>query len=306
MNESLTFEQQVQRWIASKKPYVKRSTFSVYSVHLQSRLVPAFGPMTAVTEADVQAFVDRQLGDGMSIKTVKDMLMILKMVLRFAAKQGGWENRPMEIHYPPVKTRAALPTLCLRDHKRLMTYLQEHTSNYNMGIFLCLGTGMRIGELCALKWEDLDLKAGYVRVSKTIQRIYSPFGRHSELVVDAPKSANSFREIPLSHQMILAFRPLKREARGSWYLLTGSPKPAEPRVFRNYFYRLCKELGLPRIPFHGLRHTFATRCIESKCDYKTVSALLGHANISTTLNLYVHPDLAQKKKVVEQMSRRLL
>ena len=305
MNKPLTFADTVQLWIDAKRPYVKVSTMSIYSTHLQSRLVPAFGPLTALSEADVQDFVNRQLEEGLNPKTVRDMIMILKMVLRYAVKEAGWEYRLIEVHYPPAKGRQELPTFTLREHKKLMTYLQEHPCYYNMGIGLCLCTGMRIGEICALRWGDVDLKAGCVRVCKTIQRIYHPASHQSSLVEDAPKTANSYREIPLSHQVVLALRPVKKEAKPGWYLLTNSPKPPEPRVFRNYFYRLCKNLGLPRIPFHGLRHTFATRCIESKCDYKTVSALLGHASINTTLNFYVHPDLSLKKKAVEQMTRRL-
>ena len=305
MNQPLSFAEVVRLWTAAKQPYVKVSTLSIYETHLQSHLLPAFGPMTAVSEADVQDFVNRKLEEGLNPKTVRDVVMILKMVLRFAAKVGGWDIRPMEIHFPPKKAPAGLPTLSLREHKKLITYLQDHPSHYNIGITISLCTGMRIGEICALKWEDVDLKAGAVRVSRTLQRIYIPSDKHSQLVEDIPKTAHSFREIPLSRESVLALRPFKREARPSWYLISNSPVPPEPRIFRSYFYGLCKELGLPRIPFHGLRHTFATRCIESKCDYKTVSALLGHASINTTLNFYVHPDLSLKKKCVEQMARRL-
>lgn len=305
MNYSLTFAEVVQRWIAAKQPYVKVSTMSVYCIHLQVHLVPAFGPRTELSENDVQDFVNRQIDEGLNPKTVRDIIMILKMVLRFAAKAGGWDNRPMEIHFPPKKTRAGLPTLSLREHKRLITYLQENPSYYNIGITISLCTGMRIGEICALKWEDVDLKSGSVRVSRTIQRIYLPSDKRSQLVEDAPKTANAFREIPLSRQSVMILRPFKRKAKASWYVVSNSQVPVEPRVFRCYFYGLCKKLGLPRIPFHGLRHTFATRCIESKCDYKTVSALLGHASINTTLNFYVHPDLSLKKRCVEQMTRRL-
>lgn len=305
MNKPLTFADIVELWMEAKRPYVKVSTMSIYAIHIRSHLIPAFGPRTVVSEADVQNFVNRQLEDGMNQKTVRDIIMILKMVLRFAAKGYGWDNRIMEIHFPPAKVKPQLPTFTLREHKKLITYLEENPSNYNIGITLCLCTGMRIGEICALKWGDVDLKAGCVRVCKTIQRVYLPSKHYSELIEDAPKTINSFREIPLSRQVVLNLRPFKRETKASWYVLTRSPKPPEPRIFRNHFYRLCKKLGLPHIPFHGLRHTFATRCIESKCDYKTVSALLGHASINTTLNFYVHPDLSLKKKAVEQMTRRL-
>ena len=100
-------------------------------------------------------------------------------------------------------------------------------------------------------------------------------------------------------------KPFKKVVNGSFYVLTNSSHPTEPRTYRNYYKRLMKQLDMPKLKFHGLRHSFATRCIESKCDYKTVSVLLGHSNISTTLNLYVHPNMEQKKKCVEQMIKML-
>lgn len=305
MNKPLEFAEVVRQWTAAKQPYVKASTMSIYSTHLHTHLVPAFGSYTSLSETEAQEFVNRCLEEGLNPKTVRDIVMILKMVLRFAVKACSWENRPIDIHYPPQKVKTALPTFTLREHKKLIGYLETHPSNYNIGISLCLCTGMRIGEICALKWGDVDLNAGTVRVHKTLQRVYLPADHHSRLMEDVPKTSNSYREIPLSRQEVMILRPLKREAKASWYLVTNSPKAPEPRCVRDYFYRLCKQLGLPKIPFHGLRHTFATRCIESKCDYKTVSALLGHASISTTLNFYVHPDHSLKKKCVEQMFRRL-
>jgi len=167
-----------------------------------------------------------------------------------------------------------------------------------------LQTGLRIGEICALTWADLDLKAGLLRVNKTLQRVY--LGPNcTKVVLDSPKTAHSYREIPLSAQLIVQLRPLKRRAQLGHYVLTNSAKPAEPGTFRAYFKRLIHSLELPPIRFHGLRHSFATRCIECGCDYKTVSALLGHANISTTLNLYVHPNIDHKKRCVNKASSRL-
>ena len=141
-------------------------------------------------------------------------------------------------------------------------------------------------------------------MNKTLQRIY--LGAHrSEVIVDTPKTASSCRDIPISATLVAQLRPLKKAARPRHYVLTNDEKPTEPGPYRVYFKRLMRELGLPPIRFHGLRHSFATRCIECNCDYKTVSALLGHASINTTLNLYVHPGLAQKKKCVNRAARGL-
>jgi integrase len=100
-------------------------------------------------------------------------------------------------------------------------------------------------------------------------------------------------------------KPIKKIVNGSYYVLTNESKPTEPRTYRNYYDKLIKQLDVPKLKFHGLRHSFATRCIESKCDYKTVSVLLGHSNINTTLNLYVHPNFEQKKKCIDNMIKAL-
>ena len=168
---------------------------------------------------------------------------------------------------------------------------------------ICLSSGIRIGEICALRWADIDLECGVIRVSKTIQRIY--IDGHTELIEDAPKTVNSNREIPLTRELAAYIRPIRKIVRADFYLLSISPTPVEPRTYRDYFRRLTDSLGLPPIRFHGLRHSFATRCIESKCDYKTVSAILGHSNISTTLNLYVHPGLEQKRRCIDAVARLL-
>lgn len=304
MKNNLTFKEVAILWEEDKRAYVKRSTLSIYSLHLRTHLIPAFGPLTEVSESEVQSFVNVQLQEGMKPKTVKDILVVLQMVLRFAAKNCHWNYRPMDIHYPTPRVSPFLQVLTLGQQKKLLQYINLNFNYYNLGISICLQTGLRIGEICALTWADLDLKAGLLRVNKTLQRVY--LGPNcTKVVLDSPKTAHSYREIPLSAQLIVQLRPLKRRAQLGHYVLTNSAKPAEPGTFRAYFKRLIHSLELPPIHFHGLRHSFATRCIECGCDYKTVSALLGHANINTTLNLYVHPDLSLKKRCVNKASRKL-
>ena len=142
---------------------------------------------------------------------------------------------------------------------------------------------------------------------KDIQRVYvlDEDKRYTELLIDTPKTKNSVRDIPMTQDLLRILKPLKKIVNDEFFVLTNDSKPTEPRTYRNYYKRLMKRLGIPELKFHGLRHSFATRCIEGKCDYKTVSVILGHSNISTTLNLYVHPNLEQKKKCINQMNRSL-
>ena len=148
---------------------------------------------------------------------------------------------------------------------------------------------------------------GVIHIRKTLQRIYirENGASHTELILDVPKSANSIRDIPMTKDLYGVLKPLKRIVNDSYFVLTNDVNPTEPRTYRNYYKKLISELEIPPIKFHGLRHSFATRCIESNCDYKTVSVILGHSNISTTLNLYVHPNLEQKKKCIDKMIKNL-
>ncbi len=302
-----TFEEIVVLWQADKKQYVKRSTYSAYSLLVNNHLIPAFEGVYDVTEDMVQSFVFTKLEQGLSQKSIRDILIVLKMILRFGVKQGYLEHHEIDVKFPTERERQEVEVLSRSNQKKIMEYVQSHFTFMNLGIYICLCAGLRIGEVCALVWDDIDLDNGVINVSKTIQRIYVIEGgeKHTEVIIDTPKSKNSIREIPIPRDLLKMIKPFKKVVNGRFYVLTNSSQPTEPRTYRNYYKRLMTQLDMPKLKFHGLRHSFATRCIESKCDYKTVSVLLGHSNISTTLNLYVHPNMEQKKKCVEQMFKML-
>ena len=301
------FSKIVALWKEDKKQYVKRSTFAAYTLLIENHILPSFGEMALVEEQVVQTFVFRKLNEGLSHKTIKDILIVLKMILRFGAKNQMTEYRQIDIKFPTERDKHSIDILNRSHQKQIMEYIRLHFTFKNLGIYICLSAGMRIGEICALTWDDLDVENGIIHVRKTIQRIYviEEHRKYTEVILDTPKTKNSIREIPMTKNLLKMIRPIKKIVNGNFYVLTNEPKPTEPRTYRNYYKQFMQSLGLPLIKFHGLRHSFATRCIESKCDYKTVSVLLGHSNISTTLNLYVHPNLEQKKRCMEQMSRLL-
>lgn len=301
------FSKIVALWKEDKKQYVKRSTFAAYTLLIENHILPSFGEMALVEEQDVQTFVFRKLNEGLSHKTIKDILIVLKMILRFGVKNQMTEYRQIDIKFPTERDKHSIDILNRSHQKQIMEYIRLHFTFKNLGIYICLSAGMRIGEICALTWDDLDVENGIIHVRKTIQRIYviEEHRKYTEVILDTPKTKNSIREIPMTKNLLKMIRPIKKIVNGNFYVLTNEPKPTEPRTYRNYYKQFMQSLGLPLMKFHGLRHSFATRCIESKCDYKTVSVLLGHSNISTTLNLYVHPNLEQKKRCMEQMSRLL-
>lgn len=287
----------VALWKEDKRQYVKRSTFSAYTLLIENHILPSFGDKTLIEEQDVQTFVFRELDKELSHKTIKDILIVLKMILRFGVKNKLIEYRQIDIKFPTERDKHSIDILSRSHHRQIMEHIQSHFTFKNLGIYICLNAGMRIGEICALTWKDLDIENGIIHVQKTIQRIYivEDDRKHTEIILDTPKTKNSIREIPMTRDLLKMIRPLKKVVNDRFYVLTNEATPTEPRTYRNYYKQFMQALGLPAMKFHGLRHSFATRCIESKCDYKTVSVLLGHSNISTTLNLYVHPNLEQKK-----------
>ncbi len=301
------FKSIVELWKIDKQPYVKRSTFAAYSLLISNHLLPAFAHYTDITEEDVQEFVFVKLKNGLSQKSIKDILIVLKMIIRYGVKHNLIEHRQIDIRFPTERERQEVEVLTKVNQRKIMDFVKENFTFQNLGIYICLSSGLRIGEVCALTWNDIDTELGLISITKTIQRIYlfDDAEKRTEIIIDTPKSKNSIREIPMTKELIKIIKPLKKVVNGSFYVLTNSSTPTEPRTYRNYYKRLMKQLGIPLLKFHGLRHSFATRCIESKCDYKTVSVLLGHSNISTTLNLYVHPNMEQKKRCVEQMYKAL-
>lgn len=307
MVKEKTINQITEEWKEEKKKYVKKSTYAAYQLLIQNHIKPYFGNLYEVNEEKVQQFVFDKLDAGLSEKTIRDIIIVLKMILKFGIKNGYLEYIQIDAKFPSKQEKKDLDVLSKADQKKFMEHLRNNFTFKNLGIFICLSTGMRIGEICGLRWCDVDTVEGVIKVRHTLQRIYIIEGktRHTELLLDTPKTANSVRDIPMSSELLKMLKSLNKVVNENYYVIANDIKPIEPRTYRNYYKKLCKQLDIPELKFHGLRHSFATRCIESKADYKTVSVLLGHSNISTTLNLYVHPNKEQKKKTIDKMLRSL-
>lgn len=307
MVKEKTINQITEEWKEEKKKYVKKSTYAAYQLLIQNHIKPYFGDLYEVNEEKVQQFVFDKLDAGLSEKTIRDIIIVLKMILKFGIKNGYLEYVQIDAKFPSKQEKKDPDVLSKADQKKFMEHLRNNFTFKNLGIFICLSTGMRIGEICGLRWCDVDTVEGVIKVRHTLQRIYIIEGetRHTELLLDTPKTANSVRDIPMSSELLKMLKSLNKVVNENYYVISNDIKPIEPRTYRNYYKKLCRQLDIPELKFHGLRHSFATRCIESKADYKTVSVLLGHSNISTTLNLYVHPNKEQKKKTIDKMLRSL-
>ena len=302
-----TIREIAEAWKEYKRPYVKQSTMAAYVLILENHVLPEFGDNDSLYEHDVQAFVLKKIEHGLSAKSVKDILIVLKMVMKFGVKNEWMNHYEWDIKFPVNSQPKELEVLSVANHKKILDYVQHNFTFMSLGIYISLSTGLRIGEICALKWSDINVADGKITVQRTIERIYMVEGekKHTQLVINTPKTVNSCREIPISKELLAMVKPMKKVVNADFYVLTNEDKPTEPRTYRNYYNRLMEKLDIPKLKYHGLRHSFATRCIEAGCDYKTVSVLLGHSNISTTLNLYVHPNMEQKKRCINKMLKSL-
>lgn len=297
----------IQCWKTEKSKYVKQSTISAYTLMINKHILPAFGEVKLVSNKKLQDFVLQKFAQGYKPKTIKDILVVLKMIIKYGESHHQTPHVEFNIKFPPAKEKQLISTFCRADYKKLLAYVQNNFTFKNLGICICLLSGLRIGEICGLKWQDVNIKESTITINRTIQRIYSPSpnGKKTKVVIGMPKTQNSVREVPISSTLSKVLSPLKRVVNNNYYIITNAPTPCEPKTYRDHYNKIIKTLGIQKLKFHAIRHSFATRCIESNCDYKTVSAILGHANISTTLNLYVHPNSEQKKKCVDQMWKKL-
>lgn len=241
-------------WLADKRLYVKASTYAAYALIVQNHILPTFGCAIGLTESTVQEFVLSKLEQGLSVKSTKDILIVLKMVMKFGVKNGWLDYAEWDIKYPTTASTPDIEVLTVANHKKILDYIRDNFTFRNLGIFVCLSTGLRIGEVCALKWSDISLDKGTLTVQRTIERIYIIDGdnTHTELVINTPKTANSCREIPLSRDALALIRPLMKVVNPDYYVITNEPSPTEPRTYRNFYKRLMAQLGIPPLKFHGL------------------------------------------------------
>ena len=303
MNFEISFSEICQQWKKEKQKQVKRTSMAAYEVSVNRYLKQWFSSISDINDENVQAFIETKIKDGLSVKSIKDILVVLKMIARFSESKGCELNWNYKISVPGKPSPHEVAVLSIDQQKKLMEYLWKNLSFKNLGILLCMSTGLRIGEICGLKWEDIDFETSALSVNKTVYRIYNADDdtHKTELLIIPPKTIHSTRSIPIPAPLQMIMQSIGDNINKEYYIISNSTVPLEPRTYRYYFKTILKLLELPYIKFHCLRHSFATRCIESSCDYKTVSAILGHANITTTLNLYVHPSTEQKRKCIENM-----
>lgn len=315
MNEPTPINLQTayRAWRQEKARMVKRTSMAAY-VQRWHKLAPEFGALDvgAIDKRTVKDYVMRQLDAGLSVKTVRGHVMVLKLIMKFAADELGvqLQSTDWRLQYPPEHDAEGAghgPARYSRDEVRqIMSWVTSNPAPAHLGIALALNTGMRIGEICALQWSDIDLEARTISVSRTLARLYNVEERETEIIIGAPKTTSSRRQIPITRPLHRLLKRFAGAVNADYYLLTSAKRWIEPAVYRRQVRRVMAECGIsPVRKFHAFRHTFASLLIEGGCDVKTVSAILGHSDVSTTMNVYVHPSEKSKMEAVNRVMGRL-
>lgn len=298
-------------WLGSRFFHQKESTKLKYRNIIDRHIIPQLGGADIAELDDVR--INEFLADkrengrldgsgGLSNSYIKTMAIIISSAMNYAAEKGLRSQLSVKIQ-KPVTIRREISVLSEEAQKKFENRLKHSDSLSALGILIALNTGLRIGEICALKWEDIDVEAGVIHVRHSIVRISSQDSASdckTSLIVADPKTKTSRRDIPINTKLsdiISLAAPLSE----SDFVVSDSAGFVSPRTFEYRFHRILKQYGLQDVNFHALRHTFATRCVEKNVDIKTLSEVLGHSNVSITLNTYVHPSFESKRKQMEKL-----
>ena len=264
-----TFEEIANQWLDWKRERVKESSLAVYDQCLRKQILPDLGHVLLAVYASNHGF---------------PQLAAIHLTLK----------TPMQ---------SDMQVLTWDEQSLLMEYLVAHLSSVNLGILIAMFSGLRIGELCGLRWGDFDFRYGIIRVSRTVIRIRDitgETGNKTKLIITNPKTAHSVRTIPIPSDIITIIEPLCGDQDS--YLLTGTHQFMEPRRLHDKFKAILKTVGLPDYRFHALRHGFASRCIEQNFDIKTLCEIMGHSSVKITMDRYVHPSLDFKKMQMDRLT----
>lgn len=306
LSKDILMKDLIDCWLRKKEGEVKISTYAVYNSVVSSHIGPHLSrlKLSQITSEKLQKLISLKL-NSLSVKTVRDIITILKSIFFMAEAVYAVKNPMKEIKLPKNDFKE-IDVLQYSASQKIVEAAMQKNDFSSLGILLCLYTGIRLGELCALKWGNICFDKGTVTINKTMQRIRNydnASNRKTKIIIDTPKSRKSLRVIPLPDFLCVKLWEAGKGVNPEAYFLTGkSYKFIEPRNYQNYFKRYLKELNLKDVNFHILRHTFATRCIEVGMDVKSLSEILGHANINMTLNRYVHSSLEYRRKQIKKLT----
>ena len=295
---SLLFSRVLKEWLSTRVG-IKSTSLSSYRSVIDKQIIPYYKrkAFSSLKPADLEKFKMDKLSEGLSESYVAKMVVIIKSAVKYAAVMHNCADPFSDVPLPKIHRKPA--KLLSSEEQTIFIKACMKSGLTGLGCFLSLFLGLRIGEICGLKWENIDLNAGILSVRFNVQRVADEHGR-SKVIVLSPKTDSSIRDIPLPSFVVKLLK--KHRQAGNTFVISGSEKPVEPRTLTNHFKAILKKAGLPSVKFHSLRHAFATNFLRQSGDIKSLSEILGHANVNVTLSIYVHSSMEQKMLCMEKLS----
>lgn len=310
---NFTFREALLLWWENNKIKQKTQTYCKYIQLIETQIIPKLGSikLTMLNYVIINQFIAEKSSagrldksGGLSPAYIQTICFIIDSTIKFCVDNGFCAPIYGKITRP-VKQRKDIRVLSLEEQKILEQSLLNDINENKIGMLISLYAGLRIGEVCGLKWKDIDFERSVINVSCTVERIKNIENNGSvaktTLIVSDTKTESSTRVIPLSQtlkKILFKYKGCERE-----YIIQGKNYPyADPRTLQYAFKKLLAKCDLPDINYHALRHTFATRCVEAGVDIKSLSEMLGHANVNITLNTYVHSSLEQQQLQIEKLN----
>lgn len=294
-----------EEWLNAVVNRVKESTFANYKAKFEKHILPEFAdiPCADLSAGKINEFINQKLAKGLSASYVRDIFTVFKSMLKYAQEEYGFRLSLKNVVLPKTEKKQ-IEKISNTAQKRLVSYLKENMSLTAFGILISLFMGLRIGELCGLKWNDVDFQNKILHIRRTVQRISSTNGsRKTKVIISTPKSDASFRSVTIPDFLMEYFEKFLNKS--DFFILSGSDKVIEPRTMQYRYKKILKSVEIENHNFHKLRHTFATNCAEKGFDIKTLSVVLGHSSVNLTLSCYIHPDRFHERKLMNSMCMQI-
>lgn len=306
-----TFGDLLKMWMDNNQIRLKKSTINKYQNLIDTHIMPNLGniELSSLSASIINNFLNDKLTNGrldkkggLSSSYVRSIMLVINAAIKYAVS----EQMCLPLKTPilkPGNSKKEITILSIDEQHRLEKNLRYSIDPTKVGVLISLYTGLRIGEVCALSWKDIDFHNRIIKIRHTIARIKSEDGknRKTEIIIDTPKTPSSSRDIPIP-TLLLSLLQQMYEYSSSEYVVSDSRSFTSPRTYEYRYHKILDESGVASVNYHALRHTFATRCIEAGMDVKSLSEILGHANVSITLNTYVHSSIEMKRSQLEKLT----
>lgn len=309
----MLYKEWLSNWLENYvQPSAKKRTYTRYKEIVEQHINPQLGELELpqITPYVLQCYVTELLkcgnlrtGKGLSANSVNSIITVIQNTLKTAYSLGIISEYTGDKIKRPRASEKKVECFSMSEQKKIEQYILNEESTKLFGVLLCLYTGLRIGELLALEWSDIDMRKGEIRVNKTCH-----YGKDEEgvfgRITDVPKTQSSIRTIPIPRQLMPYLRDVKKKSLSTHIVSNGS-NLISIRSYQRTFSLLLNKLDIPHRGFHSLRHSFATRALECGMDVKTLSEILGHKSPTVTLNRYVHSLMEHKKEMMNRLGRLL-